>query len=49
MRRMEQMGVWMTSSEMALFQMLKTADAKKFKPVSALGREPRPEPPLPLL
>jgi hypothetical protein len=49
MRRLEQMGAWTTSSEMALFQMLKTADADAFKPVSALVREPRPEPPLALL
>ena len=49
MRRMEQMGVWTSSSEMALFQMLKSAEAEKFKPVSALVREPRPDPPLPML
>ena len=44
--RMMQAGAFMASSEMALFQMLGTAEAKHFKEVSKLVREPRPEPPL---
>jgi len=49
LRRMEQAGVHLATSEMALFQMLGTAEAPHFKEVSKLVREPRPEPPLPLL
>lgn len=46
LKRLEQHGAWMTSSEMALFQMLKTAEDAHFKPVSALVREQRPLPQL---
>ena len=35
------------SSEMALFEMLGSADAPNFRDISALVREARPEPPLP--
>jgi|EP00982_Pelagococcus_subviridis_P015029 nicotinamidase-related amidase len=38
---------FLSTSETALFQMLKTAESECFKPISALVREPRPEPPLP--
>ena len=39
----------LSSSEMALFQLLGTAKAVHFKAISKLVREPRPEPPLAML
>jgi nicotinamidase-related amidase len=47
MRRLEASGAMLSTSEMALFDLLKTAEADNFKAVSALVREKRPEPPLP--
>ena len=47
MRRLEASGAMLSTSEMALFDLLKTAEAENFKAVSALVREKRPEPPLP--
>ncbi|KAI8473424.1 MAG: Isochorismatase-like protein [Monoraphidium minutum] len=41
--RMAQSGVFLVTSEMALFQLTKDAKAPRFKEVSALVREPRPD------
>ena len=46
-RRLESAGAILASSEMALFEMLGSADAPNFRDISALVREARPEPPLP--
>ena len=47
MRRLEASGAMLSTSEMALFDLLKTAEVENFKAVSALVREKRTEPPLP--
>ena len=49
LRRLEAEGLRLSTSEMALFDLLKTAEAENFKAVSAIVREKRPEPPLPSL
>ena len=49
LRRLEASGAMLSTSEMALFDLLKTAEAENFKAVSAIVREKRPEPPLPSL
>jgi len=47
LRRMEQSGCALTTSEAALFEMIGDATHLKFRDVSKLVREPRPETPLP--
>mmetsp|Transcript_804 Transcript_804/g.3330 ORF Transcript_804/g.3330 Transcript_804/m.3330 type:complete len:242 (-) Transcript_804:114-839(-) len=47
LRRMEQSGCALTTSEAALFEMIGDATHAKFRDVSKLVREPRPETPLP--
>ena len=47
LRRMEQSGCTLTTSEAALFEMIGDATHLKFRDVSKLVREPRPETPLP--
>ena len=47
LRRMERAGCVLTTSEAALFEMIGDATHAKFRDISKLVREPRPETPLP--
>ena len=43
--RMKQVGCWMCTSEMAMFQMIAEKEHSKFREISSIAKDPRPDSP----
>ena len=45
LERMKQMGCWMSTSEMAMFQMIAEKEHPKFRDISGIAKDPREDGP----